>query len=89
FADEAAQAGGEIVVKAADRDLHSGYFGGAAANPINILADILAGLHDDAGAVTLPGFYEGVEETPDHVKAMWETLGMTSDKFLGEIGLSV
>jgi acetylornithine deacetylase/succinyl-diaminopimelate desuccinylase-like protein len=81
--------GEEVMVKAADRDLHSGYFGGAAANPIHILADILAGLHDDTGTVTLPGFYEGVEETPDHVKAMWETLGMTSDKFLGEIGLSV
>jgi acetylornithine deacetylase/succinyl-diaminopimelate desuccinylase-like protein len=81
--------GEEIVVKAADRDLHSGYFGGAAANPIHILADILAGLHDETGKVTLPGFYDGVEETPDHVKAMWETLGMTSDKFLGEIGLSI
>ncbi|WP_137156881.1 dipeptidase [Rhizobium sp. FKL33] len=81
--------GEEVLVKAADRDLHSGYFGGAAANPIHILADILAGLHDETGKVTLPGFYEGVEETPDHVKAMWETLGMTSDKFLGEIGLSI
>lgn len=81
--------GEEVVVKAADRDLHSGYFGGAAANPIHILADILAGLHDETGKVTLPGFYDGVEETPDHVKAMWETLGMTSDKFLGEIGLSI
>ena len=39
--------------RAADRDLHSGYFGGAAANPIHILANILAGLHDETGRVTL------------------------------------
>ncbi len=81
--------GEEIVVRAADRDLHSGYFGGAAANPIHILADILAGLHDADGRVTLDGFYDGVEETPENIKASWEKLGQTADKFLGEIGLSV
>lgn len=81
--------GEEIVVKAADRDLHSGYFGGAAANPIHILTTILAGLHDETGRVTLDDFYKGVEETPSQIKASWETLGMTTGKFLGEIGLSV
>lgn len=81
--------GEEIKVKAADRDLHSGYFGGAAANPIHILAKILDGLHDETGKVTLPGFYDGVEETPENVKASWKTLGMTDEKFLGEIGLSI
>ncbi|WP_275787155.1 dipeptidase [Pararhizobium gei] len=81
--------GEEITVKAADRDLHSGYFGGAAANPIHILTDIVSGLHDDTGRVTLDGFYEGVEETPSQIKAAWETLGMTTEKFLGEIGLFV
>lgn len=81
--------GEEITIKAANRDLHSGYFGGAAANPIHILADILAGLHDETGRVTLEGFYDGVEETPDSVKESWKTLGMTDEKFLGEIGLSI
>jgi acetylornithine deacetylase/succinyl-diaminopimelate desuccinylase-like protein len=81
--------GEEIKVKAANRDLHSGYFGGAAANPIHILAKILDGLHDESGTVTLPGFYDGVEETPENVKASWKTLGMTDEKFLGEIGLSI
>jgi acetylornithine deacetylase/succinyl-diaminopimelate desuccinylase-like protein len=81
--------GEEIVVTAADRDLHSGYFGGAAANPIHILTKVLAGLHDDQGRVTLDGFYEGVEETPSQIKAAWETLGLTAEKFLGEIGLSI
>ncbi|TIX92444.1 M20/M25/M40 family metallo-hydrolase [Rhizobium sp. P44RR-XXIV] len=81
--------GEEIVVTAADRDLHSGLFGGAAANPIHILTDILAGLHDETGRITLPGFYEGVEETPANIKASWEKLGMTAEKFLGEVGLSI
>ncbi len=81
--------GEEIVITAADRDLHSGLFGGAAANPIHILTDVLAGLHDEAARVTLPGFYDGVEETPANIKASWETLGMTAEKFLGEVGLSV
>ncbi|MDK1492419.1 M20/M25/M40 family metallo-hydrolase [Sinorhizobium sp. 7-81] len=81
--------GEEIIIKAADRDLHSGYFGGAAANPIHILTDILAGLHDETGRVTLENFYEGVEETPAQIKAAWNTLGQTAEKFLGEIGLSI
>ncbi|MBB6487669.1 dipeptidase [Rhizobium lusitanum] len=81
--------GEEIVITAADRDLHSGVFGGAAANPIHILTDILAGLHDETGRVTLPGFYEGVEETPSNIKASWEKLGLTDEDFLGEVGLSI
>ncbi|WP_267553941.1 dipeptidase [Rhizobium rhizogenes] len=81
--------GEEITITAADRDLHSGLFGGAAANPIHILTDILAGLHDETGRITLPGFYEGVEETPSNIKASWEKLGMTAEKFLGEVGLSI
>ncbi|MFY8099531.1 MAG: M20/M25/M40 family metallo-hydrolase, partial [Allorhizobium sp.] len=51
--------GEEVTITAADRDLHSGLFGGAAANPVHILTKILADLHDEAGKVTLPGFYDG------------------------------
>ncbi|NKF34520.1 peptidase dimerization domain-containing protein, partial [Pseudomonas sp. BGM005] len=74
---------------AADRDLHSGLFGGAAANPIHILVEALTGLHDETGRITLDGFYDGVEETPDNIKASWETLGKSAEKFLGEVGLSI
>jgi acetylornithine deacetylase/succinyl-diaminopimelate desuccinylase-like protein len=81
--------GEEITVKAASRDLHSGYYGGAAANPIHILANILAGLHDEKGAVTLSGFYDGVEETPADIKAKWDELGRSGEDFLGTIGLSI
>ena len=80
--------GEEITIKAADRDLHSGFFGGAAANPITVLARILGDLHDENGRVTVPGFYEGVEETPAEILKTWEGLGETTEDFLGPIGLS-
>lgn len=81
--------GEEVVIKAARRDLHSGYYGSAAANPINVMAQILAGLRDAKGGVTLPGFYDGVRETPAKIRKMWEGLGFSPKKFLGAIGLSV
>ncbi|MGB3645954.1 MAG: M20/M25/M40 family metallo-hydrolase [Mesorhizobium sp.] len=80
--------GEEVVVTAANRDLHSGMYGGPAANPIRVLARILADVHDQDGRVTIPGFYDGVEETPSQVLKSWETLGQTAESFLGPIGLS-
>ena len=80
--------GEEITVKAASRDLHSGYYGGAAANPIRILSRVLADMHDAAGRVTIPGFYDGVHETPQEILDIWEGLGQSAEKFLGPIGLS-
>jgi acetylornithine deacetylase/succinyl-diaminopimelate desuccinylase-like protein len=79
----------EIRIKAADRDLHSGLFGGAAQNPIRVLAGIIAAIHDHDGRVTIPGFYEGVKELPDAVKKEWQDLGLTPEKFLGQVGLGV
>lgn len=78
----------EIIIKAASRDLHSGYYGGAAANPIHILTKILADFRDENSRITIPDFYEGVEETPADIMQMWEGLGRTTEKVLGEIGLS-
>ena len=81
--------GEEITIRAASRDLHSGFYGSAAANPIRILSGILSGLHDDDGRITLDGFYDGVPETPNEIKQMWVGLGFSESDFLGEIGLSV
>lgn len=81
--------GEEVTIKAADRDLHSGFFGGAAANPILVLSKVLADIHDETGHITIPGFYDGVEETPEQIKQSWESLGRTPENFLGPIGLSI
>jgi acetylornithine deacetylase/succinyl-diaminopimelate desuccinylase-like protein len=79
----------EIIVHCADRDLHSGLFGGAAQNPIRVLARIIADLHDADGRVTLPGFYDGVHEPPTQVKEQWRALGLTPEDFLGQVGLRI
>ncbi|MEM7069772.1 MAG: M20/M25/M40 family metallo-hydrolase [Pseudomonadota bacterium] len=81
--------GEEITVQAASRDLHSGMYGSAAANPIRILSGILEGLHDENGRITLPDFYNGVPEIPKDIKTMWDGLGFSEEEFLGEIGLSL
>jgi acetylornithine deacetylase/succinyl-diaminopimelate desuccinylase-like protein len=52
----------EVEVTGPNRDLHSGVYGGAVANPINVLTKMIASMHDDDGRITIPGFYEGVEE---------------------------
>ena len=52
----------EVTVKGPNRDLHSGLFGGAVANPANILAKMIGSLHDDKGRITIPGFYDDVME---------------------------
>jgi acetylornithine deacetylase/succinyl-diaminopimelate desuccinylase-like protein len=77
----------EVKVTCADRDLHSGLFGGAAQNPLRLLAKILGALWDDNGRVTIPGFYDGVAELPPDIKADLKALNLTAEEFLGPIGL--
>jgi acetylornithine deacetylase/succinyl-diaminopimelate desuccinylase-like protein len=77
----------DVKITCADRDLHSGVFGGAAQNPLRLLARILGALWDDNGRVTIPGFYDGVKELPADIKADLKALDLTPEKFLGPIGL--
>jgi acetylornithine deacetylase/succinyl-diaminopimelate desuccinylase-like protein len=79
----------ELVVRCADRDLHSGLFGGAASNPIRVLSRIIADIHDKDGRITIPGFYDGVREPPTQVKEQWRSLGLTPEEFLGQVGLRI
>jgi len=52
----------EVEVTCPNRDLHSGVYGGAVANPINVLCDMISSLHDKDRRITIPGFYEAVKE---------------------------
>ena len=81
--------GEEIVITAANRDLHSGLYGNAARNPIHVLADIIAGLRDRDGGVTLPGFYDGVTDLPDSIRSAWRDIGLTDAAILEPVGLSL
>src|SRR6478736_1035586 len=79
----------EVTIKAANRDLHSGVFGGGARNPIRVLTNILGALFDDNGRITIPGFYDSVKDLPADILAQWKGLGLTAESFLKPIGLSI
>ena len=59
----------EVEVTGPNRDLHSGLYGGAVANPINILTQMIASLHDENNHITIPGFYDQVEELSELERA--------------------
>lgn len=78
----------EVTIHAADRDLHSGLFGGAAINPIRVLARIIGEIHDKEGRLTVPGIYDGVSELAPEIKEQWQSLRFDEKRFLGELGLN-
>lgn len=80
--------GEEITITGPNKDLHSGFYGGAAINPIRVLSKILASLHDEEGRITVPGFYDGVPELSDELRAQWEALKFDAEGFLKGAGLS-
>ncbi|MBW2962559.1 dipeptidase [Mesonia aestuariivivens] len=59
----------EVEVTGPNRDLHSGLYGGAVANPINVLSKMIASLHDENNHITIPGFYDKVEELTQKERA--------------------
>jgi acetylornithine deacetylase/succinyl-diaminopimelate desuccinylase-like protein len=78
----------EVEVTGPNRDLHSGLYGGAVANPLNVLAEMIASLKDENNHITIPGFYDNVEElsaedrealnkAPFDKKAYKEHIGLT------------
>ena len=77
----------ELTLKAANRDLHSGLFGGSALNPINALTKILGQLQDENGRIQLPGFYDTVTPVTNAQRAQWDALGFDEKAFLDGIGL--
>ena len=69
-------------------DLHSGHYGGPALNPLAEIDRIVAALHDDQGRVTVPGFYEGVYEISDNLRAQWNACGFDEETYLNSVGFT-
>ena len=79
----------EFTIHAATRDLHSGAYGGLARNPLHVMAQLLADLHDSTGRVIVPGFYDDVDELPDTLRQQWQGLAFNHAAYLGDVGLSL
>ena len=77
----------EMTLHGPSQDLHSGIYGGAVPNPLNILTKMLGDLHDDMGRVQIPGFYDDLEDLGD-LDRTWRTLDFDEARFLGNAGLS-
>lgn len=79
--------GEDVTISGPRIDLHSGYFGGPAVNPLKVLSRILANIHDKNGRVTIPGFYDGVKLPPSSQRKAWKKLNFDTASFLGGVGL--
>ena len=77
----------EIEVTGPNRDLHSGHFGGAVANPINVLCQMLSRVVDADGRITIPGFYDDVEEVPQAERDMIAHIPFDEEKYKKAIGV--
>ena len=71
----------EVQVTGPNRDLHSGLYGGAVANPINILTKMIASLHDENNHITIPGFYDNVEDLSSEERAEMAKAPFYLDKY--------
>ncbi len=87
----------QVEITGPSRDLHSGLFGGAVANPINVLSKLIAQMVDDAGKITIPGFYDDVLEVSPEERALLAKAPFSEEKYkaaiqvdelAGEIGYS-
>ena len=77
---------GEITVRGPSQDLHSGIFGGAIHNPNQALCELLARLHDEKGRVTVPGFYDDVQDLTEQERAALAQAPYDEEKLLQESG---
>lgn len=71
----------EVEVTGPNRDLHSGTYGGAVGNPINILCQMIASLQDETGKITIPGFYDKVEEVSAEYRNQMNKAPFDLDKY--------
>ena len=77
----------EIEVTGPNRDLHSGHFGGAVANPVNVLCDLLTKVTDADGRITVPHFYDDVEPVPEAERRMIASIPFDEEAYKQAIGV--
>ena len=78
----------EVEVTGPNRDLHSGLYGGAVANPINILCKMIASLHDENKRITIPGFYDDVESLSEEERALMGQAPFDLEVYKNELDLN-
>jgi acetylornithine deacetylase/succinyl-diaminopimelate desuccinylase-like protein len=78
----------EVRVDGPDHDLHSGLYGGVVLNPAQALCELIAGLHDESGKVTLPGFYDKVRPLDDEERVQLARLPLDEEFYLQQTGVS-
>ncbi len=79
----------ELILRGPAQDLHSGVFGGVIHNPAQVLTDLIAGMHDNVGRITLPGFYNSVIPLEDEERAELSRLPISDDFFIKNSGASL
>ncbi|MDG1037693.1 MAG: dipeptidase [Polaribacter sp.] len=77
----------EVEITGPNRDLHSGLYGGAVANPINILTKMIASLHDENNHITIPGFYDNVEELSTEERTEMAKAPFSLDKYKNALNI--
>ena len=77
----------EVEVTGPNRDLHSGVYGGAVANPINVLSKMIASLHDDQGRITIPHFYEKVIELSSEEREAMARIPFDQEQYMEHLNV--
>lgn len=77
----------EVEVTGPNRDLHSGVYGGAVANPITILCKIIASLHDENNHITIPGFYDDVVEATKEERELMARAPYNEKEYMDDLGV--
>ncbi len=77
----------ELHISGPDHDLHSGIFGGIVNNPAQVLCELIAGMHDERGRITLPGFYDKVRKLDDEERAALARLPVGDEVYIKQTGV--
>lgn len=77
----------ELTIQGPNRDLHSGLYGGAVNNPANVLSELIAEMKNDDGVVTIPGFYDDVEDVPPGERELLNRVPLSEKQFMASIAV--